>query len=601
DGPRASTTARGGGVRGRGAAAAKLTTPAAESTVLMDAASVLASLGGSQREARSVVEHIMDEGLFRAVTINNPSLLGGCHSQSVGGSASMVVATVYDRMFSDKHGRLGASFHASRGDQSYDAKTPFTYVYAPQQPSGGIAHAAHHNHQHTGRSVPPPPQSSTAGALTSSSSSARYAIGGFKTSSFRLRIAKDKFVDAVENTAVCYIRGDIVVHISVCAPTAPIVGDNLRLESLIHITSNVNSSEDDPSDETVLTPGGTNSTHIAPACTVAMYTHVVVNSSKIKFMFGSKIQQHAEKISILLESVTKQLTAANKGSGALRPLRGSARFRNSLHLSSSAASLDPNLWRRLGDEHTLPHAELVIPTLKRLLPVVSQARQTSALHIQTLENVLGYHRQDATVAATVLQLLLQIVKASGSVTGVAHGSNTLATTIRSIQALHPPGTFDFAELALRQLEACCVALKEQRQREAAGVARNLWVSLQNYIGDADVVQYILDRIQASALGTGARGLSAVWTDGDTSPADKFRRLAAVLSLHMQSLRVCESICHLMNAARDTDGILLDQNIVTALRTAYRLHDPVLGDRCPHAIYGYRFKTTWATRMSCSTS
>ncbi|CUF97439.1 Hypothetical protein, putative, partial [Bodo saltans] len=165
DGPRASTTARGGGVRGRGAAAAKLTTPAAESTVLMDAASVLASLGGSQREARSVVEHIMDEGLFRAVTINNPSLLGGCHSQSVGGSASMVVATVYDRMFSDKHGRLGASFHASRGDQSYDAKTPFTYVYAPQQPSGGIAHAAHHNHQHTGRSVPPPPQSSTAGAL----------------------------------------------------------------------------------------------------------------------------------------------------------------------------------------------------------------------------------------------------------------------------------------------------------------------------------------------------------------------------------------------------------------------------------------------------
>ncbi|CUG82943.1 Hypothetical protein, putative [Bodo saltans] len=52
---------------------------------------------------------------------------------------------------------------------------------------------------------------------------------------------------------------------------------------------------------------------------------------------------------------------------------------------------------------------------------------------------------------------------------------------------------------------------------------------------------------------------------------------------MQSLRVCESICHLMNAARDTDRILVDQNIVTALRTAYRLHDPVLGDRCPNLL------------------
>lgn len=556
--PRVPQRARGGGASNDAGG---------ETTVLIDAAQLLSSFGG-QRDARAIVENIMEDGLFRAVTINNPSACGGVTSSS--NAASMVVATVFDRLFSDRHGRLGTALHAARGDQSYDGKKPFEYIYNSQQrqPEQFQNHAMHNSgHVHPRHLGPPTPAASAA-------ASTRYAVGGCKTIPFRLRISKDKFVDAIENTVVCYLRGDIVVHLSVTAPTAPIVGDNLRLETLIHITANVASAAEDQA-------GGGG---IAPACTIAMYTHVVVASSKIKFMFGSKIQHHAEKISILLESVTKQLTAVNKGSGALRPLRGSARFRNSFNPSASSASLDPNLWRRLGDEHTLPHAELVLLTMKRLAPVVPQLRQTSATHIQTLENVIGFHRQDAVVVTTALQLILLLVKAGGGVTNVAHASNTLVSTIRSVQLLHPTATFDFAEMTLRQLEISTAALREQRQREAAGVARNLWVSLQSYMGDADIVQHILDRIQSSAAG-GSRGLSNIWADGtsDTSKSDKFRILAALLSLHTQSLRICEAICHLMSAARDFLDIPLDQNILVALRTAYRVHHPVLGEHCPHLL------------------
>jgi hypothetical protein len=447
-----------------------------------------AVIGAASRERGGVgmtpLPTMVEEGLFKAVTCKFP------------------VDLLFDRLFSDKHGSFAAILHNARGDAQYvDAN-----LSAPT-----------HN-----------------GACAT------------KAVRYSLRISKENYVDGVELSAVCAVGKDVFVHSVNFAPQAPIVGSDVRLEILLHLTPG---------------PGPEEST-------VAMYAHAFVASSKLRFMFSSKIMQQVERLLYIMEEVVRQIIrtkicrgSTSAGAGGGRD-RASLRFRNSLKGGSAQASgkpfvsssLDPNLWRRLTEEHTLPHAEIIMPILQRLAKMT--VARLSEMHIAALENVIGYHRTNIPIVTAACSVLVHLCRVCSPAL-VALCSSTLGMTLRSVFALHPSGVFGGFEQFLAQVESQIHSGKEKRSSEIAA-ERNYWHTLSTNLGVVEVVEVVMEK-----MATGGSRVAQVTTEEHLS------LLAAALSLHLASERVVTSVFRMVD--RLADFHLVTPSLCLAMGEAYKRH------------------------------
>ena len=432
---------------------------------------------------------IVEDGLFKAVTCKFP------------------IDLLFDRLFSDRHGSFAVILHNARGDAEYvDAN------------------------------LSPLIQNRSCGT---------------KSVKYRMRIAKENYVDGVELSTVCAIGKDVFVHAVNFAPQAPIVGSDVRLEILLHLTPG---------------PGPDEST-------VAMYAYAYVASSKLRFMFSSKIQQQVERLLYIMEEVVRQIIRTKIARGSLSSsgdggssggLRGSLRFRNSLKSgggtvvggsskSSISSSLDPNLWRRLSEEHTLPHADIILQILQRLCKMT--VARLSETHVAAVENVIGFHRGNVPVVTAGCNVLVHLCRVCG-VSVVACCSSTLSNTLRTVFALHPAGTFGGFEQFLSQVETQIRAGKEKRSAEIAA-ERNYWHTLSTNLGVLDVVEVALEKM--------AGGGSRVQITSE----EHLSLLAAAISLHLSSERVVTNVFRILDRLGNYE--LVTPALCVAMSESYKRH------------------------------
>lgn len=513
----------------------------AASTILHESESLLKQMvAASPNTAHtsqyfSHMDSIVEEGLFKAVVIPKTAY----------NDRSDVVAAVYERLLSDTRGKLQQCFHAARGDLEYGGRAFEYFARAKGQATiMGTGHLV--------RVALPPPTTSNRGTQSnlqsSTSEGSENIVGGVKIVPFSLRTTKDKHSPAFEVTSVCTLAGDVVAHSVVFAPSAPIVGDGLRVETVIHIT------------------------RTASNCMVAQYIHIAVTSSKLRFLMGSKIQQQAEKTQKLLDRTVNQIVFSSNTSSSAKQQRTS--FRSSLLRSSSApslssqlSSLDPNLWRRLRDECTLPKADSVLQILKRLAPIVQQAKANVTLiadQIGILEDVIGYHRRHVPIVSAALQLMLMLcnrihaISLEAKATSLVKATRTVASTVATVVELHPKGTFEAIDGTIKQLELLQQSSKATRQAECM-VSKDYWGTLVACVGDGEAVEAILARLST---------VSRVHTLQDPAHV---QTLTTILSLHLSRLAVCEHVWRILERVPDLSACITPQ-FVLALHAAARLHD-----------------------------
>ena len=425
-----------------------------------------AALAARFGDSFSTVSTIVEEGQFKAI------------------SCDLSLEEVFQCVASSEQGRFGELLHAARGDTHY-SDPPWTI-----------------DTQHS----------------------------AFKVISYDMRLAKDRFVAATEKCIVCFVGSDIFVHVSNGAPTAPLVGDSVRLELLFHFSGQQQGT------------------------IVAMYGYAHIASSKVKFMFGARIENFVEKLLILAEHSILQLVQPMRLGKSARLTR--TKFRTTMPRSAALlASLDPNLWRRLTDQNTLPHADLVLQYLLRLQSC--SVTRVSELQVQSLESIAVYHRRDEQVVQAVCNLLVMLCRAAGPIV-VASCSPTLATSLKSVFAMHKTSALSTFESFLSQVESA-IQQRNVARRKDLSAERNFWHVLEKNMGNKEIVEQAVEKI--------AQGRGVILN------LEHMSLLAAVLSLHLQSRVVTNcTFAILSRVPANVDKVT--PQLTAALEAAFRF-DPSL--------------------------
>ena len=432
----------------------------------------------SARKYFSPLVDIVEDGVFRAFR------------------TPLRTANVFDALFSATNGRFPAVFHHLRGDREY--------------PEPKLA---------------PPWRTDIRGAAAS------------RSVEFLMRLGNEKFCKALETAVVVAIGQDLVLHVVSVAPSAPVVGGDVRLEAVIHVAS---------------AEGG---------CTLAMYLLGVTSSTKAKILAGGRIGKHVEKAITLMMNAAQEilLSSSAQSTDSLSRRRS---FRSSISGKATQVSLDPNLWRRLSDTKTLPHENVVLDILERLQRMSPATRCTESM-VQTLENVMVFHRMHRRIVLGVCNLLIALCRICGVAT-IAAFSSTLGRSIHSVLAFHSgaPEIQPFQQF-LDQLSSQLMTNRERRRHELLR-ERDPWLVLERNIGDQELVEAIVPLLLPTL-----RGAAAL-------PDDQVQLISAILTLHMQNTCIVDHIFQVLYGVSDLKT--LTPSSALALQRTYLHHREFLGEK-----------------------
>ena len=356
-------------------------------------------------------------------------------------------------------------------------------------------------------------------------------FGAYRSVNYEMRMGKTTYYACTEKTVMAAVGEEVIVQQSTRAPDAPIIGKSSKLETVMHFLAN--------------STGGT---------AIAIYANVDVQSDTIRKLVAGRIESQTERILDVAEEVVTDILQPRR-SRTVSTLR-QTRFRRSMNLgpagSCNASSLDPSLWARLNDHATLPNAATVLSYLGRLKS--GKVSHIAPEHVQTLENIVVYHRRNEAVLLAAMELLVALAHSVGMNTLVS-ASPTLPDTLRSVLALQPNKNLASLEAFVEEMSREGRQVGDAELLELAGDAHP-WQQLEKCIGVLDRAALIIAKIASTQKGQTALS------------NEQITMLCGCLTLHIGDASLCENVLSIVSK---TTGRKVHSDLEQAVRVALRLH------------------------------
>ncbi|ORC87152.1 uncharacterized protein TM35_000231230 [Trypanosoma theileri] len=317
----------------------------------------------------------------------------------------------------------------------------------------------------------------------------------YYTTPYKMRYRKDQSLDAYEYAVVVAAGNRVLVHVMSVAPSAPLVGSELRVELLVEIIQ-----------------GG-------------LVRAVVFISipRKLRLLMRSQITTQMMKFERLLRETLSELAHRTSHEVAKSKV---PKETSSLLVLNLSSSVDPNMWRRLRSVEIFPHEAHVEVILSRLQQIdLPPPRECEPL-VCTLEELVCLHRDSATIVRLVILMLMRIVKERINMEELVKASPTLATTLQQVCAVQPLKSLFTAESTIphfsshqmnntdehkinisREIDieeflknlSMSTAFQQERKRRELSAVRNVWEILSTNVGDRVIAAEVLQRLRCERI------------------------------------------------------------------------------------------------------
>ena len=348
----------------------------------------------------------------------------------------------------------------------------------------------------------------------------RYASGDrsvmYRNVQYSLKATGSRFFPATEVSFVCAVGDDIVGRAINYSSAAPFVGAALKLETILHITSDGD--------------GGS---------VIGLYVYALAPDTARR-MFGSKLEKQVEKL--LCKADTAISEKVPLSTTQLRERSRQSYMRAKVRLSlgqggGSGVTTVDGIWRKLLEPAVLRQEQFILQYLSQL--TLKKQFSVTEIHVATLEGVMVYHRCSQRVVVAVLGALLSLCRVSSSAL-IGSLSTTLYSSIESVFALYPPGTFAKYEDLLYQMESHNAQARKSKCDEIVK-SKNLWESLERHCGHGDGCQAILGALHATATAAGRHQMNR------RLQSDHWPTLIKVLALHINNEDVVRGVFQLIKS------------------------------------------------------
>ncbi|KAH9589002.1 hypothetical protein LSM04_009687 [Trypanosoma melophagium] len=326
-----------------------------------------------------------------------------------------------------------------------------------------------------------------------------YPHVAYYTTSYKMRYRKDQSLDADEYGVIVAAGDRVLAHVMNVAPTAPLVGSDLRLELVVEIMQ-----------------GGR----------VRAVVFLCV-PRKLRLLIRSQITSQRVKFETLVRETLYELANLNSHKVS-KSIIAPAKETPSLLQLKLSSSVDPNMWRRLRSAEIFLHESHVEVILSRLYQIdLPPPRECEPL-VRTLEELVCRHRESAVSVRLVTLILMRIIKERINMEELIKASPTLASTLQQVYVIQPVRNLFTAEVTIPQFNDnqtytnsnnenktnlsrvidveeflktldVSAAFQQARKRREISAIRNVWEVLSVNVGDRVITAEVVQRIRSERI------------------------------------------------------------------------------------------------------